>query len=127
MTYKELLHKNGLRFTKANKLIYDAIKKSTYPLSAKDIWKKLNKKLNLVSVYRALDKLVEAKILQADSLDKERVEKVYHIKSDHHHHFICEECKKISCVPCKLKTNLPKNFKLIKHQVQLIGLCDKCQ
>lgn len=126
MTFQELLHQKGLRVTKANKLIYNLIKDSHSPLSAKDIWQSLDQKINLVSVYRVLDKLVEAKILQTDSLDKDRVEKVYHLKSDHHHHFVCENCEKVFCVPCKLQTNLPKKFTILKHQVQLTGLCNQC-
>ncbi len=90
------------------------------------MWLKSNKKINLVSIYRVLEKMIKLDLVQIDSLAKDRLEKIYHLKSEHHHHFVCKECKEISCVPCKLETNLPKNFTLLKHQIQLSGLCNKC-
>lgn len=126
MSYQDILKQNGLRITKVNILVLNLLKKTDTPLSAKDIWLKSNKKINLVSIYRVLDKLINIGLIQIDSLGKDRPEKIYHLKSEHHHHFVCKKCNQVSCVPCKLETNLPKNFKLLKHQIQLSGLCNKC-
>lgn len=127
MSEKELIKKAGLKITKANISVLETLKNNSHPLSAKDIWDSLNEKINLVSIYRILERFSLAGLINEDSINSARQEKVYHLSSLHHHHLLCQKCQKIFCIPCQLKVDLPKNFKLIKHQVQLTGLCNKCK
>lgn len=127
MDEKELIKKAGLKITKANILVFQALKNNSRPLSAKDILAGLNKKINLVSIYRILERFSLAGLINEDTINHERQEKIYHLSSTHHHHLLCQKCQKIFCIPCQLKIDLPNNFKLTKHQVQLAGLCNKCK
>ncbi len=127
MENRIIIQKIGLKVTRANLLVLEILKKSPSPLSAKNIWQKTKKEVNLVSIYRILDKFKKAKIIYEDSIDSARPEKIYHLSPSHHHHLICQKCHKIFCTPCQVKIKTPKNFTIIRHQIQIIGLCDKCQ
>jgi len=127
MSDKDLIKNAGLKITKANLSVLQALKNNNNPLSAKDILDKLNKKINLVSIYRILERFSVAGLIKEDTINHQRQEKIYHLSSTHHHHLLCQACQKVFCIPCKLKIDLPNNFKLTKHQVQLTGLCDKCK
>jgi Fe2+ or Zn2+ uptake regulation protein len=128
ISLKENIKKSGLKITNANTAVYNLLQKTTKPLSAQKIWSKLGKKNNLVSIYRILERLHEANVIHQDTIaDKnQRPEKVYYLSDDHHHHFVCQKCAKIFCLPCPIKIKLPKNFKLNGHQIQISGLCPKC-
>ncbi|OGY94270.1 MAG: hypothetical protein A2406_02105 [Candidatus Komeilibacteria bacterium RIFOXYC1_FULL_37_11] len=129
MIEKNLIKTAGLKITAANTAVFSILKNHVTPLSAKDIWTKANKKINLVSIYRILERFLTAGLINEDSIKNTRQEKIYHLSHDkhHHHHLLCQSCQKIFCIPCKLKIDLPTNFKITKHQIQLIGLCDKCK
>lgn len=126
---KEKLKKSGLKNTNPTTAVYNILQKNHTPLSAQQIWQKLGKKNNLVSIYRILEKLSQKDIIQTDSLQdkKGRLEKIYYLATRHHHHFVCQKCQKSFCLPCPLKIKLPKNFKITKHQLLISGLCPKCQ
>lgn len=129
MSEKNIIKTAGLKITFANTAVLSILKNTAAPLSAKDIWIKANKKINLVSIYRILERFLKIGLINEDSIENFRQEKIYHLSPTkrHHHHLLCQSCQKIFCIPCQLKTALPNNFKITKHQVQLIGLCDKCQ
>ncbi len=124
----ENIKKSGLKITSANTAVYNLLQKSKQPLSAQKIWIKLGQKNNLVSIYRVLEKLEQKKLIQADSIKdkKGRLEKIYYLDSKHHHHFVCQKCQNSFCLPCPINIKLPKNFKLMSHQILINGLCAKC-
>jgi len=126
MENKAIIQKIGLKVTRANLLVLETLKKSHSPLSAKNIWQKNKETINLVSIYRILEKFKKAQLVYEDSIDDDRPEKIYHLSPSHHHHLICQKCHKIFCTPCQVKIKTPKNFTIIRHQIQIIGLCDKC-
>lgn len=125
---KDKLNNIGLKITGPSLAVYQILQKHHTPLSAQQIWHKLHKKNNLVSIYRILDRLVSAKLIQPDTITdtKQRAEKVYYIAKNHHHHFVCQKCRKIFCLPCSVKIKLPQNFKLNTHQLQINGWCPQC-
>lgn len=125
---KNKLKDIGLKITGPNVAVYNILKKNKEPLSAQQIWQKLNKKNNLVSIYRILERLNEAGLIYLDIINDQnkRPEKVYYLATSHHHHFVCQNCSKIFCLPCPIKIKLPKNFKLNTHQLQVTGWCPKC-
>lgn len=124
----EKLKNLGLKNTTPLLAVYKILEKNHAPLSAQEIWKKLHKKNNLVSVYRILERLSEAKLIRQDIItDKnQRPEKVYYLAEKHHHHFVCQKCANIFCLPCPINIKLPKNFKLKSHQLLINGWCPNC-
>lgn len=118
----------GLKNTAPMLAVYKILEKNQRPLSTQEIWKKLQKKNNLVSIYRILERLLEAQLIHQDIITdkKQRPEKVYYLSKDHHHHFVCQNCNKIFCLPCPIHIKLPKNFKINTHQLLVNGWCPKC-
>lgn len=77
-----------------------------------------------VTLYRELEKLTSLSILS-----KVGVEGVdcYELNERHHDHAVCNNCKKIICLPCTHKDKIVvKGWKNIVHQVIVKGLCKHC-
>jgi len=93
------------------------------PISARNIYKKYSKELDLATAYRVL-KIFEKK----DIIYSENTEggKKYYIAKKPHHHITCKKCKKVECVPCRHNFSEVKNFLLIRHELSLTGVCAKC-
>ncbi|EFL54661.1 Fur family transcriptional regulator [Finegoldia magna] len=130
----EVLLKNGLKITKARKLIISILEKEEDPISAEDLYEIFKKKenSNLSTIYRNL------KILKS----KEIVEVVceidgisyYRLKGKKHKHsIICESCGKIipidHCPVEKIETDLEDKtgFKIDSHNLEFRGICPDCQ
>jgi Fur family ferric uptake transcriptional regulator len=103
------------------------------PGNAKTIFEAIEKKgsIDKVTVYRILNSFVEAGLVRR--IDFRRGHALYEITTrEHHHHIICEECKKVSHIECNL-TELQKqvkksaNFAVIRdHALEFFGTCSSC-
>ena len=84
------LRSQGHRITKQREKILEAL--SATPQSVGVIYKKLNNKVNLVSVYRNLELLSKIDIIRV--LDFGDGKKRYELIDEgrHHHHLICNHC-----------------------------------
>ena len=85
-------------------------------------------KLGIATVYRALNDMVEEKLLRVVELPGQtaRYEKT---GLQHHHHFHCRKCDKVFDLEgCLLKPNfkLPAGFKVTNHEITLSGTCPAC-
>lgn len=88
----------------------------------------LNLDINKTTIYRNLEKLESqarvSKVLLSDQ--KQFWEKS--VVSTNHYHLVCEKCKKIECVELESKLKISnKNFVTKKIELNLVGLCSKCQ
>ena len=99
-TLLDRLKGNGLKNTSSRKAILEAFLKSHGPHSAEDVYNMLPKRsCDLVTVYRTLLSLVEAKILRSCNLG-DRTSR-FELASDddsHHHHLVCTNCKRIDII-----------------------------
>jgi len=106
------------------------------PLSAADIRKKIDGKIDLATTYRTLERLAKAGLVQkikSPNLDKAE----YEIKSgrSHHHHAICASCGEtediFGCDGVELDVSARaqlKKFKSIQgHSLEFFGLCRRCE
>ena len=131
-----LITEAGLKKTKIRMNIIDLLEKSHQLLSAQDIYNRFYEKddsMNLSTVYRTLDKLVDAKIINKISLEQKK-EVLYEFNRDEHHHFlICKSCNKIEPIyGCPLhdyEAQLMKDtgFKITAHKIEFYGYCKDCQ
>ena len=113
----------------------DAIKKafeeSGHAMTATQVLmaaKKHLKTLSVPTVYREMRRLCRDNEVVAFFLPGQRVT-YYEIAQEHHHHFICRQCKRLYGVEClteHIRKLLPKGFILEDHDVQLYGLCPSC-
>lgn len=93
---------------------------------------KIGLKVNKTTVYRNLNSLlVENKITE---LDFGEGKKRYELRQNHHHHLVCNQCKKIECFEItkdlrQQETEIAKNteFKITSHVLEFFGTCKGCQ
>lgn len=126
----------GLKNTKHRIVLIELLSKSDELLSAQEIYHQLAKKhigINLSTVYRTLDVLVESKIINRVMIEGEK-QAFYEYNSDVHHHFlICRGCNKIiSIYSCPLddyerKLEEESGFHITGHRVEFFGYCSECK
>lgn len=103
-------------------------------LSADEVWNRIKKVLGsigLPTVYRILDELTEAgvvtKIFRSDR-------KQYYFlcpNQDHHHHFVCESCRRVEDVELCGLDGVAQAIKtsggsVTSHILQINGVCGEC-
>jgi len=126
--------REGKRWTGARETVLSVLEKSTLPLSAKDIFKKVrSSRVNLASIYRATDLLIERGIaVKAESLDGVCRYELSDRYRPHHHHVVCRDCGAtkdvIGCGVKKIEERAFQltGFKILEHRLSLIGLCPRC-
>lgn len=109
---------------KTRSKIIDILNKSNAPISALDLLTKI--KVNKTTIYRELFFLLGSGLInEVDFGDKK---KRYELKDQkHHHHLVCLNCKTVVDVNIKESFNTPKDFKVIRHNLEFFGLCSSCQ
>lgn len=119
------------KFTRKRQLILDIIRDNECPVSAEDILNMTDTKLNLSTVYRALEFLEENGLIKSISFDgKVR----FFFGADGHHHFLyCDKCHGIQtfdhCAAEKLQGKIQKEFEyeIKDHVFYFTGICNKCK
>ncbi len=121
-----------IRKTKSIEVLLNEFHKDQSAISAIDLIKRFNEKLNKTTVYRVLDKLEDDGVLHS-FLDKNGI-KWYakcnncstHKHFDAHPHFQCLTCGKVDCV--SVKVNIPSipNRHILVSQVLIQGTCENC-
>ncbi len=126
----------GLKNTKYRVYMIDLLSKSEKLMSAQDIYLELMKKkvnINLSTVYRTLDKLVETKIINRVQMEHEKQALFEYNRNIHHHFLTCLGCNKIIPIyECPLKDYEEQlqektGFILTGHSIEFYGYCKDCQ
>lgn len=86
--------------------------------------------INLATVYRALNRLIDKGTIAAVNLPGEppRYE-MASAAAHHHHHFRCDQCDKVYDIPgCAhgVAADLPDGFLERMHEVVIFGVCKEC-
>ena len=124
------LRSKGHRITNQRESILQKIKQ--HPQTAEEIYRALDKKADLASVYRALKLFVKNKAVRAVNFDDGKKRYVLIDEKNHHHHFTCNNCKSIEDISFQLEEKLiadiqlKSNFKIENHSIELFGLCQNC-
>ncbi len=119
-----------LKMTKQRTKILEFLKKQSSPVSAEDIYIEEFKHLNLSTVYRTLDSFYEHNLV-----NKYQLKNVYYYTlktKTHKHYLVCEKCMQLIEIDCfihdDLKSIIDKyNFNVSHHELNIYGLCSKCQ
>ena len=134
----------GYRMTVPRQAIMDVLSGTDKHLSAEDIYIKVHKTyphVGLTTVYRTLEILIQmGMVTRFDFGDgRARYELVEGPGSEHHHHLICTNCKRIIEYTefideemeflKRAEKELSKKYKfdIRNHIIQFYGLCDKCR
>jgi Fur family ferric uptake transcriptional regulator len=124
--------------------ILKLLSRSQKHMSAKEIYASLHRSfpgMGLSTVYRTLDLLarmgIVTKLILGDG--QSRYEFKSSEKEEHHHHLVCANCGKIIDysefldeelrLVKKTEERLAKkyDFKIFDHNIEFLGLCNKCK
>lgn len=125
---------NNIKLKKNYQEIYHIIQNNC-ALNAYEIFEKVNKnrekQISQTTIYRAINNLTELNLIKPVNLNDGHTRYESIEKTNHHHHFICLECKELypleDCPFELIEKNLPENFQVKFHNFEIFGLCDKCQ
>lgn len=137
-SWAALLRERGLKATPIRLHLLSILKSVHHRAqSVEDLASSLKKrklKADRVSLYRSLAQMEKVGLLEKRSLSSQRMG--YELAAsddDHcHHHIVCRSCDRVDLVPeCQKKhlSGLAKKlgYQLLDHQLELQGLCRKCQ
>jgi Fur family ferric uptake transcriptional regulator len=132
----QLLQESGFKVTKIRVAILEFLTEGHGPYTAQQIFQSLQdkgrlKSIDLVSVYRNLEKFVESGLVSRCQL----ADGASHFEfgqTPHHHHIVCTSCNRIdSMFNCPLqvpvKMEVAKGYTGLSHKLEFYGLCSNCQ
>ncbi|MEO4006398.1 Fur family transcriptional regulator [Flavobacterium sp. CAU 1735] len=116
--------------------ILELLKAQNTALAHKDFHNHFGNTYDRVTIYRALDRLVdEGKLHRITNLDgvvqyalcKECESKEQSEHNHDHVHFSCEKCKKTTCMESiAIRINLPSGYTVREQQILISGICPEC-
>jgi Fur family ferric uptake transcriptional regulator len=135
---------NVSRWTIPREVILNLLSRASGHMSAKDIYASLYSMypgIGLTTIYRTLELLHRLGFVHkvATSNGQSRYELRSEDKKEHHHHLICIKCGKIIDyrdfvqeeleLVKKTEETLAKkhNFLIKDHNIEFVGLCEKCR
>lgn len=134
--YEALLTKANLKSTDNRIRVLEVVGNNSFPLSAKDISKILQRssRINHVTVYRILDLLVDHGLVERISTGGRAF--YYGLAPNTHHpphpHFYCKNCGQMDCLsPESIRVDMEtllKNFPghIEKVEIRVDGICKNC-
>ncbi len=134
-SYKDVLKHDGLKNTKHRNAILNIFEKSAQPVTAEQIFLMLKKQenaINLSSVYRILNTLVEKCLVIKTVMPGENKAVFEMNRFEHKHYVVCTQCKKMVSFPgCPLEEYEKKlrdntGFQIQGHQLEVFGICREC-
>lgn len=120
------------RRTAQRDAIRSALAACDHPHSAQELHAKLGGAVGLATVYRNLQRLVDAGL--ADALRRPNGEQAFRVCGrGHHHHLTCRHCGRVEEVrDCGLdrwaqRIGEEHGFRDVEHVAELSGLCARCR
>lgn len=114
-----------MRQTIQKKLILEKIKKFPTFFNAEELYHELkNSKVSLATIYRFLKNMTDSGKIHSYQC---KGKKIYSINQDNHCHFTCKICGKTEHIKIKNLDFIPLKLKVCHFQLDLCGLCQKCQ
>jgi len=134
--FREFLAKRELKLTEQRQIIFQRILREEKHFSAEELLEALRRERRSISkatVYRTLQLLVEAKLL--DQVDFDRGFKLYErtLGHSHHDHLICVECSRVvefhdEALELLQESIVKKyDFEMISHIHKVYGRCSDCR
>lgn len=129
----EILQKHSLKNTRLRKAVLSLLMQSDKGLSHQDISKALDVDFDRVTLFRTLHAFEESgilhKIIDPNGIAKYAYSLQQQKEKHCHAHFICLQCEQVFCLdeifPLEA-IKVPKGFSKQAIDVQIKGLCQKC-
>ena len=130
----KILKDSGFRVTKGRVMLLSILRNTHSPFTANALHKKLQGKIDKVTLYRALEDFVEVNIVTKVNLMEGVMHYEFSHHDHHHHHIVCEKCGKIEDIESCDQQRLQKEtlahsqyFKIINsHSLEFFGICNAC-
>ncbi len=127
-----ILRDHGFRSTEGRLAMLSVLRSSHGPLSVPTVAVKCGARLDRVNVYRALEALANAAILNRTDLRQGGAH--YEFNDHHHHHLTCTDCGTVkdveACEFNKVATAALREIsgfaKVNSHSFELFGTCTTC-
>ena len=135
-TFKNILQKEGLRFTQQREAVWNEILSNDDHRDADEIYMAIRQSglsVSRATVYRTIDVLVKNNMVRKLNLGMGPSKFEHRNDSHHHDHIICITCGRIEefvvdqIEDLQDKVAIEYGFKLVRHIHQLFGLCEDCQ
>jgi Fur family ferric uptake transcriptional regulator len=132
------MKKHKMKLTRQREKIIDSLLQSHHPQTAEDIMARLKKSkeavgCDLVTIYRTLHQFEKINLVQKSFFSENSAQYCINDLADHehHHHFLCKKCQKITEIDSCLIENQTKllekkGFREISHRLEFFGLCPQC-
>lgn len=132
MEVRDQLKNAGLVATKQRVVLLSLLHKAKRPLSVEELLQNIGRSMNMTTVYRALDQLVNARLARKVQLGDNHAR--YESVGKHHHHVVCRSCGTIAevagCLPDSFFAHIKrsqKQFATIEdHALEFFGVCVRC-
>lgn len=135
MSCTQTLKGLGYRLTPQRMMVVEALHNADKHVSAEEIFAQVQAKYpyaNISTVYRTLDLLKELGLVAEVALGDGCV-RFHPVDKGHHHHLVCQKCKKIIDVPesalAPLTESLQREygFEAELRHMAIFGLCAQCR
>jgi Fe2+ or Zn2+ uptake regulation protein len=125
-----------MKKTKISTQVMAILESAKKPISVPELLTKcshLSPPPNKTTLYRQMTTLLKTKKITAISLKNGTIH--YELSKTHHHHFICESCQEIMCLPpssiskdiCNsIQALSPPEIQVKSHDFNLYGQCKNC-
>jgi len=132
---RKILRRAGRRVTPQRLLILEAIREGGGHLDADEIYSLARRKaprLSLSTVYRTINVLKEAGMIEELHLGEEHHHYELREKGEHHH-FICQGCGKVVEFECPFSQELLRDlgeehdFEITGIHLDMVGYCAECR
>jgi Fur family ferric uptake transcriptional regulator len=130
-----MLRASGVRATPQRVRVLDELLRERNDVTAQELHDRLRgggRRIGLATVYRALDALTEAGVVEP--LSHFRDARCYRVCRDgHHHHLVCVQCHSVvELHDCELEEPLAHaaaehGFVATSHHLEVTGVCSACR
>ena len=135
VNFRELCRQSGLAVTHQRQVVFESLTPLSghHHPSPEEVYERVKPLIPAISqatVYKTLHTFVEHGILR--ELSPHHGSLRVEINTEAHHHLICTKCKSVTDIeagaigPVRLKTRLPRGFRMERVAVEIQGLCEKC-
>ncbi|MDR1615665.1 MAG: transcriptional repressor [Syntrophomonadaceae bacterium] len=125
----------GVKKTKQRESVLAVLKNSDKPLSAMDIYSKIEKNGSsawLSTVYRILELMVKKGVVIKTNIMNSEMAVYEFNRFKHKHYAVCMRCNKIIIMDnCPMDKFIPQfkdeEFSVIGHNIEIFGFCKDCK
>ena len=134
-TFIDTLRSRGYRITPQREMIIEAIAHAGQHVNAEEVYAEIQNRthvVNIATVYRTLDLLVEQGLASCVDLGEGRVIYATH-QHGPHIHLVCRQCGKVTDANQDLLARLTQQlqatyqFAADLQHISILGLCSDCQ